>query len=383
MPMYSKIEIAKGFYAATKDVIKLDKGQNHPDWKRRLQIILGGTYVDSEPTLSFLDVATLENADLTTAVANILDEEVNEDGLNVIVVEAIDKIKSWLFEFLVSTMETQTYATLFGADGNLIMDTRDGKLLWNAINANYAGYTGELATVVYKNELVKMKQKNEESIQNYGNRFSKLLSSFSLAGGRMDGSEVRRTFLNGVSKHLTQTGYTIYQQPFRGLQNDIQSLMHADIAYRIENDISDSKKAKFAAAHGQSPTQKCTFCEKMGHPKKRCYKYKKWKANQQQEQESKSKAIDSDVDSSDDDDGDDSDDYSIGDVMKMMKKISKRLDKIEGDKGSARKSDVKIGKGTNQFDRARNGFIRSTVTPNGAVTTGRFGMARAMVSASA
>merc|ERR1712070_924818 len=90
----------------------------------------------------------------------------------------------------------------------------------------------------------------------------------------------RRTFLNGVSQHLTQTGYTIYQQPFRGLQNDIQTLMHADIAYRIENDISDSKKAKFAAAHGQSPTQKCTFCEKMGHPKKRCYKYKKRKANQ-------------------------------------------------------------------------------------------------------
>ena len=29
MPMYSKIEIAKGFYAATKDVIKLDKGQNY------------------------------------------------------------------------------------------------------------------------------------------------------------------------------------------------------------------------------------------------------------------------------------------------------------------------------------------------------------------
>jgi hypothetical protein len=329
-----------------------------------------------ESTLSFLEVATLENADLTTAVTNILDEEVNEDGLNVIVVEAIDKIKSWLFEFLVSTMETQTYATLFGADGNLIVDTRDGKLLWNAINANYAGYTGELATVVYKNELVKMKQKKEESIQNYGNRFSKLFSSFSLAGGRMDGSEVRRTFLNGVSEHLTQTGYTIYQQPFRGLQNDIQLLMHADIAYRIENDISDSKKAKFAAAHGQSPTQKCTFCEKLGHPKKRCYKYKKW-LNQQ---ERKSKAIDSDVDSSDDDE---SDDYSIGDVMKMMKKISKRLDKIEGDKGGACKSDVKIGKGTNQFDKARNGFTRSTVTPNGAVTTGRFGMARAMVSTSA
>lgn len=210
MPINNKYDIAKGFYAATKDVNKLEKGQNHPDWKRRLQIILGGTYVDVESTLSFLEVATLENADLTTAVTNILDEEVNEDGLNVIVVEAIDKIKSWLFEFLVSTMETQTYATLFGADGNLIVDTRDGKLLWNAINANYAGYTGELATVVYKNELVKMKQKKEESIQNYGNRFSKLFSSFSLAGGRMDGSEVRRTFLNGVSEHLTQTGYTIY-----------------------------------------------------------------------------------------------------------------------------------------------------------------------------
>jgi hypothetical protein len=43
MPINNKYDIAKGFYAATKDVNKLEKGQNHPDWKRRLQIILGGT----------------------------------------------------------------------------------------------------------------------------------------------------------------------------------------------------------------------------------------------------------------------------------------------------------------------------------------------------
>ena len=174
---------------------------------------------------------------------------------------------------------------------------------------------------------------DKETVSEFATRFVKQVGQVERTGGTVEPDDQRRWFLRGIRSDLETSATALIGRDFVSIFDDAARLQPAE-QLLIDRKVTHGRNAGARDNHGQSPTQKCTFCKKLGHPKKKCYKFKKWKRNKDKSKNGNGEDKE--------EDGDD-------------------------------KEKTKIGKGTNQFDKARNGFTR-TVT-----TTARNGMCRSIL----
>ena len=350
-------DITKALNGTLTNVKPLKDSNNFLEWRDNVRTAFSEVCIDDDGDLTLFDVLSKPEAEVTEIFNEIyetispfdpeggVEQEAHNEARANKSTRHYAKINKFLSDKLKRVMENHICLTMkeeimiVGADGDErvirrpMSESIEGKAIWTKVHEQFRMATTATARQNEKAKLELMKQKDKETVSEFATRFVKQVGQVERTGGTVEPDDQRRWFLRGIRSDLETSATALIGRDFVSIFDDAARLQPAE-QLLIDRKVTHGRNAGARDNHGQSPTQKCTFCKKLGHPKKKCYKFKKWKRNKD-----KSK------------NGNDEDKEEDGDD----------------------KEKPKIGRGTNQFDKARNGFTR------GVTTTARNGMCRSIL----
>uniref|UniRef100_A0A8D9DSZ1 Copia protein n=1 Tax=Cacopsylla melanoneura TaxID=428564 RepID=A0A8D9DSZ1_9HEMI len=147
--------------------------------------------------------------------------------------------------------------------------------MWNILT-NQFEKKGMCGKIMIKKRLINMKMKNNESVQDYSQRFDTVVSELKALGEEVKESEILCQYLIGINEKFSTVVSILENMKEEDLSLDYvkRRLQHEEEKLMFEKPVSNhsnqtDKNMVFQADSGRGPV--CFKCGKLGHFQKKCF----------------------------------------------------------------------------------------------------------------
>lgn len=278
---------------------KLQNADGYLKWTIDMLSSMDIMYLSKDGVLTMSTFAVQDEFVIQQMIASAMEVSIDDELDAEVLQENLDKVErefvkfdAFLKSYITSACNTMLPLTLMSSrTGKAIRNSVSGREFWETLAKEFKCASGSVAKYQALEALENVKQGNNEKLMAYHTRIMEIVARIQLTGGKVDGDDIRRHFIQGLASHFAATAMSITMIDFTSLSDDINRLLPAEAVY-LKNQGRrklDAQKAKIAKLKDKEKKlndkkkkknkernkAKCPYCQYPGHNEDRCWKKKR------------------------------------------------------------------------------------------------------------